>query len=82
MVRECLEALGIDVRVLSKLAEVDHAYSHFKVVLHVYACQLSKGRPTTNRPHAWVRIGELGKYPFPAANHKFFPRLKEYLDNL
>ena len=80
VVRECREELGADVEVMTKLAEVRHAYSHFKVVLHVFACRLSKGRLRTRRPRAWIKTAEVDNYPFPAANHKFFPKLTEYLD--
>jgi A/G-specific adenine glycosylase len=80
VVRECREELGVTVEVLSKLGEVRHAYSHFKVHLYVFACRLRRGRICSSQPHAWVRIGELDEYPFPAANHKFFPRLKKYLN--
>jgi A/G-specific adenine glycosylase len=82
VVRECYEELGVKVKVITKLGEVRHAYSHFKVHLYVFACRLRSGRVRCHQPHAWVKMGELGEYPFPAANHKFFPRLKEYLDNL
>ena len=80
VVRECGEELGIEVEALAKLAEVDHAYSHFKVRLHVFICRPRGGRIRTPRPHAWARFAELREYPFPAANHKFFPKLKDYLE--
>lgn len=77
--RECREELGIEVEVLAGLAEVGHAYSHFKVRLRVFVCRSRGGRIRNPRPHAWVRFAELREYPFPAANHKFFPKLNEYL---
>jgi len=79
VVRECREELGAGVRVLAKLAEVAHAYSHFKVILNVFVCRQVGGPIRTRCPHAWVRSAEFGKYPFPSANHKFFPILKKYL---
>jgi A/G-specific adenine glycosylase len=81
LVRECREELGVKVEIVSKLAEVRHAYSHFKVHLHVYACRPLSGRILCSQPHAWIGIGELDKYPFPAANHKFFPQLLEFIKN-
>jgi A/G-specific adenine glycosylase len=77
--RECREELGAKVEVLAKLAEVRHAYTHFKIVLHVFICRLRSQAPRSRRPHAWVKFAELNNYPFPAANHKFFPELKRYL---
>jgi A/G-specific adenine glycosylase len=81
VVRECREELGAEVEVLAKLARVSHAYTHFKIVLHVFACRLRGSIPRPLQPHAWVKGGDLEKYPFPAANHKFFTKLLEYLDN-
>ena len=79
VVRECREELGVEVKVLAELAEVRHAYSHFKVVLDIFICKRLGGRIRTRRPHTWVRAGEVDNYPFPAANHKFFPHLMGYL---
>jgi A/G-specific adenine glycosylase len=79
VIRECREELGVGMNVSVKLAEVHHAYSHFKIILHVFICRLSSGNPVSAQPHAWVKIRDLGKYPFPAANHKFFPLLKKYM---
>ena len=79
VVRECREELGARVEVLAKLAEVRHAYSHFKVHLHVFICRPGEGRIRSGRPHAWVNARDLDHYPFPGANHKFFPELKRFL---
>jgi A/G-specific adenine glycosylase len=80
VVRECREELRVGVKVLSKLAVVPHAYTHFRIVLHVFICKLCSGVPRTPQSHAWIESGELGKYPFPAANHKLFPTLKAYMN--
>jgi A/G-specific adenine glycosylase len=76
--RECREETGLDVAVEAELAEVRHAYSHFSVTLHVFACRAS-GRTRAGRPRRWVRAAELDDLPFPAANKKFFARLREFL---
>ena len=73
--RECREELGAEVQALRELAVVRHAYSHFKVRLHVFACRPLRGRIRSRRPHAWVRAADLGAYPFPAANHRFLPHV-------
>ena len=77
VVRECREELGVEVEPLDKLAVVRHAYSHFKVILHIFSCRLVRGRIRTRRPHAWVKASDLKRYPFPAANLKMFPRLRD-----
>ena len=75
--RELQEEVGVDVDVGDLLATVDHAYSHFKVTLHVYRCRHTGGRP---QPHyhvalKWVPRPQLGQYPFPTANRKFLDRV-------
>jgi A/G-specific adenine glycosylase len=82
VVRECREELGAEVQALEELAVVRHAYSHFKVVLHVFICRKTGGSLRTGQPHAWVKVQDLDRYPFPAANHKFFPKLKDHLDRI
>jgi A/G-specific adenine glycosylase len=70
--REILEELAIEIEVGQHLITVDHAYSHFKVSLHVYHCTHRSGEP---QPIAcdeirWVTVAELSELPFPAANVK------------
>src|SRR5205814_10630996 len=51
--REIAEELGIRVRVGSKLAEIDHVYSHFKITLHAHRCRYVSGTPQTLGCRAW-----------------------------
>lgn len=76
--RELQEELAIDVEVGDRLMTLDHAYTHFKVTLHVYHCRHLGGEP---QPLAcdeirWVTVAELGQYPFPAANVKIIEALE------
>lgn len=80
VVRECREELGAEVQALRELVVVRHAYSHFRVRLHVFACRPLRGRFRPSRPHAWVRAEDLGSYPFPAANHRFLPLVARLLE--
>ena len=80
VVRGCRGELGAEVEALRELAVVRHAYSHFKVRLHVFACRRRRGRIRPRRPHAWVPAADLGAYPFPAANHRFLPRVAGYAE--
>ena len=75
VVRECREELGAEGEALREIAVVRHAYSPFTVRLRVFACRPRRGRGRPGRPHAWVRAADLGAYPFPAANHRFLPRI-------
>lgn len=77
--RECKEELSVTVTVGGQIACVTHAYTHFKVTLHVYACQIKKGtpKPRAHTELTWATPEEFDKYPFPKANHKFLHALKK-----
>jgi len=68
--REIKEELGVQIRVGNRLARIEHAYSHYSITLHVFACQHVSGRPRALGCQAWrwVRAEELADYPFPRAN--------------
>jgi A/G-specific adenine glycosylase len=63
--REIREELGVDIEVGNALGIYSHAYTHFSVTLHAFACSLLSGEP---RPmHAsdlrWTVPAELLGYP-------------------
>jgi len=71
--RELREELGVDVAPGKLIASVNHAYTHFRVRLHVYACTIVSGEPVAH-VHAelrWVAKDDFPKYAFPTANRKF-----------
>jgi A/G-specific adenine glycosylase len=77
--REIKEELGIHVTVGKKLAEVDHAYSHFKITLHAHHCAYQSGKVQALgvKDWRWVLPRELTKFAFPAANQPVIRRLME-----
>jgi len=83
LLRECREELGVEVTIRQKLAFVRHAYTHFQIDLTVFLCTLPAPEgdftPRHAQPFCWITAEQLEKLPFPAANHKFFPALKDYL---
>ena len=68
--REIDEELGIDIEVGRELCVVRHAYSHFRITLHAFACSHKAGRPQARESDEvrWVPISRLRDYPFPAAD--------------
>lgn len=78
--RELHEELGVEVTVTRPFMKLDHAYSHFKITMHAYLCELLEGTPEPNSSQEvrWIGIEELEDYPFPKANR----RLTEKLMNL
>jgi len=64
--REIREELGVDIRVGDKLGIYHHAYTHFKVTLHAFACRLANGavlKPLKVADIRWVSLDDLSEYP-------------------
>lgn len=76
-VRELNEELGIDVDVESFFYRLAHAYSHFRITLHAYRCEIVSGEPTSasNEPLKWVCLDALDAYAFPRANRRLIEEL-------
>jgi A/G-specific adenine glycosylase len=62
--REIREELGVQIKVGNELGVFQHAYTHFRVTLHAFACTLSKGKPKTIIPDRlkWVTPDALKDY--------------------
>ena len=78
-VREIKEEVNLHVEAREHLARVKHAYTHFKIVMDVYRCRYLAGRVRLKGPvdFRWISIDQIDRYPFPKANHKFFPQLRK-----
>jgi A/G-specific adenine glycosylase len=78
--REMKEETGIEIDVLEALTTIKHAYTHFKIKMEVFICRYVSGKVRLSGPVAyrWIAVDELDQYPFPKANHKFFPLLKAW----
>lgn len=82
IVREVQEEIGIAIKVTRPLITLDHAYTHFKVTLHVYICQYVAGDPQAIACEEvrWVTLAEMVQYPFPKANSKIIAALQAEFD--
>jgi len=80
-VREIREEVNLEVAVVSRLAAVKHAYSHFRIQMEVFICRHLGGRVRLSGPvaFAWVTAAGIDCYPLPKANHKFLAALKREL---
>jgi A/G-specific adenine glycosylase len=80
-IRKVKEKINLDVEITGFLTRINHAYTHFKIVMDVFDCGVQSGRVTLNGPadYRWIDIAEIDHFPFHAANHKFIPLLKEKL---
>ena len=63
--REIREELGAEIRVGEVLGDYRHAYTHFKVRLTAFSCELngSEPQPLEASDVRWVPIIDLGRYP-------------------
>ncbi|MFH1102469.1 MAG: A/G-specific adenine glycosylase [Pseudomonadota bacterium] len=80
-VREIKEEVGLCVEIDRHLTRVKHAYSHFKIEADVFICRHLYGRVyrKSAEDHRWITVDEIDRYPFPGANRKFLPFLKDTL---
>ena len=63
--RELQEELDIQVSVADKIGTYRHAYTHFRVTVTAFSCQIQSGEPTPNEHDelAWPKINRLSDYP-------------------
>jgi A/G-specific adenine glycosylase len=81
--RELREELGVDVRVGEAFGVYRHAYTHFRITLHAFVCELVDGRPQPLEATelAWVRPAELAKYPMGKVDRLIARRLGASTEN-
>lgn len=81
--REISEETGLTVDIITELATIKHAYSHFKITLTVFVCQYIDGiaQPKHSDEVKWITVDELDQYPFPKANSKFLKLVIDYFSN-
>jgi A/G-specific adenine glycosylase len=78
---EVRDRVGLKVSVGKPIAAVDHAYTHFRITLHVLPCTYQSGRARAAGCEAirWVEPRALGRFPFPRAHHKVFALLSDHM---
>ncbi|RJP76011.1 MAG: A/G-specific adenine glycosylase [Candidatus Zixiibacteriota bacterium] len=79
LARELREELAIEVEVGEKFAAVDHAYSHFRITLHVFRCRWVSGEPQALgvADWKWIRPSGLRDYAFPRADRWVIERIMQ-----
>lgn len=76
--RELREELAIDVDVGARVMTVEHAYSHFRMSLHVFHCRHVGGRPQAVgcAAFAWVGLDEMTAYALSRADRSVAEALR------
>jgi A/G-specific adenine glycosylase len=77
LAREIREELGIEIAVGVPMMSVRHAYTHFRVTLHVYHCRYLSGEPQALgcADWRWVCPDGLDDFAFPAADRRIIAAL-------
>jgi len=75
--REILEELGVKIRVGESFGVYEHAYTHFRVRLHAFICNLNGSEPQISE-HTdlhWVIPQELDDFPMGKIDRQIAKRL-------
>jgi len=77
--REILNEFGVEINIQNSFMKVKHAYTHFRVTLHVFLCNYisGKAKPKTSTACKWVSLKEMQKYPTPKSNQVILQSLLE-----
>jgi A/G-specific adenine glycosylase len=75
--RELREELGIEVAVGAPLAVVQHAYTHFRITLHAFHCEIVAGPPQALgcADWRWITLSDVGQFAFSAADRRIIAAL-------
>ena len=76
--REMKEELGLEIEVGQPIITIKHSYTHFKITLHAFYCQLLNGQPQALgvADWRWVTLNEIDTLPFPRTDLKIIEALK------
>jgi A/G-specific adenine glycosylase len=76
--REIREELGIEIEVGAAVTTVRHAYTHFRITLHVFHARYRSGTPQALgcAGWQWVTLDDLAHYPFPVTDQKVIQVLR------
>ncbi len=73
--RELREELSVVKKEARPLLTVRHAYTRFRVRLHVYRCRVQP-LPKADKTHRWVPRSRLKEYPVPSATARIIEALE------
>jgi A/G-specific adenine glycosylase len=77
--RKHLQAeMNIEISVEARVAQIRHAYTHFRVLLDVFYCRYQSGRVQrkSHSAHRWVRPKKIQDFPLPKTHHLLIPILE------
>ncbi len=81
--REIREELDVAVQVGKPFGKYKHAYTHFKISLYAFFCQMDENEQPNNLESealAWVRVSELGDYPMGKVDRQIARKLEKGME--
>jgi mutator protein MutT len=69
-IRECREEIGVEVKPIRRLQDLNYDYPHGFIHLYFVLCEIVAGQPQTIecRDAKWIHPSEFEKYEFPPAD--------------
>ncbi|MBI9051707.1 MAG: A/G-specific adenine glycosylase [Anaerolineaceae bacterium] len=79
LMRELVEELQIQVAVKQPIGVYDHAFTHFKITLHAFFCDILSGEPTPTEAQnmQWVSLQDIEQYPMGKVDRLIANQLKK-----
>lgn len=79
LTREIREELGAGISVGELFGIYQHAYTHFRITLHAFFCELTDGEPKPIEVDelAWVSLENLTQYPMGKVDRKIAQKLAD-----
>jgi A/G-specific adenine glycosylase len=77
LAREIREELGAEIQVGEPFGVYQHAYTHFRITLHAFLCELTDGepKPIEAAELAWVSLVDLDHYPMGKVDRQIARKL-------
>jgi A/G-specific adenine glycosylase len=78
LARELAEEISIQVQVNGEFGIYEHAFTHFRITLHAFFCDILSGNPhpVEAQDMQWVPIAELANYPMGKVDRLIASQLK------
>lgn len=75
--REVRHRVGVEIEPGAQISSVEHAYEHYTVELHLYACRVLRGEPRAVNVHQfrWVASDDFDELPFTPADEASMSKL-------
>lgn len=79
--RELQEEMGIDIEVGEQILVINHAYTHFRITLYAFYCQLLEGEPhcLACSDFRWATIDELHELPMAVTDRKIAETIESHI---